>query len=252
MNFSLRSSAAAAALLLAPLGAALVAQPAAAQHVYVAAPAHVAHAFIERVTVNVVSHERGHDLHFRLVGSHGARAFVRVPGLFDAMALEEKRPGVYEAIRTVSRHEDPRVAARAVGLLENGNQRVTAQAVFEGGRDADRAQRRDRVAPEISDLTPGQGERVSERGRTRITARVTDEGSGVESVSLRVDGRDVSRRVRLEGDDVRYADDLLPGRHTAELQVRDRAGNVTRRSWSFDVIDHDRGRRGEHGGGYGR
>jgi len=102
----------------------------------------------------------------------------------------------------------------------------------------------DRRAPTIFDVTPQQGERVSERGLTRISARFSDDRSGIDmrSVSLRIDGRDVTGRARMDGDDIRYADNLRPGRHVADLQVRDRAGNLARRSWVFDVggRGHDR------------
>jgi len=67
-------------------------------------------------------------------------------------------------------------------------------------------------------------------------------------VLLRVDGRDVSPRVRIEEDLVRYAEDLPAGRHNAELVVRDRAGNSARRSWSFDVAQRDH----RHGEGHDR
>jgi hypothetical protein len=96
--------------------------------------------------------------------------------------------------------------------------------------------RRDHRAPEIFDITPAQGERVGERGRTRISARVVDQGSGIGQVSLRIDGRDVSHAVRMEGQELRFRDDLARGRHTADLVVRDRAGNTTRRTWTFDVV----------------
>lgn len=112
---------------------------------------------------------------------------------------------------------------------------------------------RDQRPPQIVDVTPDQGERVDDRGRTRISARVVDQGSGVRSVALRIDGRDVSDRVRFDGQDVRYREDLAPGRHVAELAVRDRAGNVTRHSWSFVVVDRDRhDRRGDRYGYYGQ
>jgi hypothetical protein len=255
MKFSLRSSAAAAALVLAPLGAVLVAQPAFAQHSAVVAPAGIAPAVIEQVSVRVVARPGADDAYFRLVGTPGARAFVRVPGLFDAMALDEVRPGVYEAIRTLDRNTDPGVLARTTGLLQNGTQRVIAAATFEGPREGGRGwgrQHRDEQAPQIAQVTPEQGERVSGRGWTRITARVSDDRSGIERVTMRVDGRDVSSRVRIEEGEVRYAEDLPRGRHTVDLQVRDRAGNVARRSWSFEVIERDR--RGGHGYGerYGR
>lgn len=170
MKATLRSSAAAAALLLAPLGAMLVSQPAAAQHGYGYA-----------------------------------------------------QPGyVY-----------PQPA-------------VVAEPDFR--RDADRWEhrdhryRRDDRGPWIADLAAAQGA----RGWTRIAARFGDQGSGVDpaSVVLRIDGRDVTGRARVDQDDVRYAEDLRPGRHMAELVVRDRAGNASRRSWFFDVASSGR----HHGG----
>ena len=105
---------------------------------------------------------------------------------------------------------------------------------------------RDRTAPEIYDVRPDQGERVGDRRFTRIGARFSDDRSGVDlrSVTLRVDGRDVTGRARIDGDDIRYAEDLRPGRHFAELLVRDRAGNVARRAWTFAVVDRDGGRYG--------
>ena len=107
---------------------------------------------------------------------------------------------------------------------------------------------RDRQAPQIVSLFPADGSRVDDRGRTQIAARFNERGTGVASVNLRVDGRDVTHRSRVDANEIRYAENLRPGRHVAELVVRDHAGNTTRRSWSFDVVDHDRGR----GYGYGR
>ncbi len=106
----------------------------------------------------------------------------------------------------------------------------------------------DHRAPAIYSVTPSQGARVGERGLTQISARFGDDRSGVErhDIVLRVDGRDVTRLARVDRDDIRYAGNLQPGRHQAELQVRDRAGNVARRTWSFQVADeghHDHDRR---------
>jgi hypothetical protein len=110
--------------------------------------------------------------------------------------------------------------------------------------------RRDHRAPEIFDITPAQGERVGERGRTRISARVADQGSGIGQVSLRIDGRDVSDAVRFDGQELRFRDDLARGRHTADLVVRDRAGNATRRTWTFDVVGERYGYNNEPRYGY--
>ena len=112
-----------------------------------------------------------------------------------------------------------------------------------------REARWDRRGPEITDVTPYDGSRVFERGnrRTEISARIADTRSGIDysSIRLRIDGRDVTRRARVDGNEVRLRDDLNPGRHVAELAVRDRAGNWSQRAWSFDVIE-----RGRHYGYY--
>ena len=114
-------------------------------------------------------------------------------------------------------------------------------------RDYDR---RDNRAPRITDVTPDHGDVVSERGWTRISAGYRDRGTGVATVSLRVDGRDVTSRARVDHDGIRYAENLRPGRHHAELVVRDHAGNTARRSWVFDVANDVRN--DGYGYGYGR
>jgi len=131
------------------------------------------------------------------------------------------------------------------------------------GHDRDRrdhdgwrhAGQRDERAPMINDLTPRPGERVGERYRMTVSARFEDDASGVDpaSVRLHIDGRDVTSASRIEGAEVRFHNNLFPGRHVAEVTVRDRAGNTARRSWEFDVVDRDRDgyrdedRRGEWG-----
>jgi hypothetical protein len=59
-------------------------------------------------------------------------------------------------------------------------------------------------------------------------------------VRLRLNGRDVTADARVSPDEVHYRADLDPGRYTAELTVRDQAGNATTKSWSFDVTPGDR------------
>jgi hypothetical protein len=148
-----------------------------------------------------------------------------------------------------------KIAAAAMALLPVAAL-VAAQPAAAQDRDwnSDRHEqrfRRDHRAPDIFDVTPDQGDRVSERGLTRIAARFSDERSGVDlrTVTLRVDGRNVTHRARLDGNDIRYAENLRPGRHFAEVLVRDRAGNLARRTWTFNVVDRDFGR---YGYGYGR
>jgi hypothetical protein len=115
-----------------------------------------------------------------------------------------------------------------------------------GERDAREGWRhgahRDERAPDIGDLTPLPGQRMGERLRMTVSARFSDDASGIDpaSVRLHIDGRDVTSSARIEDDAVRFHNNLFPGRHVAEVIVRDRAGNTARRSWQFDVVDRDR------------
>jgi hypothetical protein len=239
MKSVVRTPVAAAAMLLASMGALLAATPAQAQHDY-DAPRHAIvapQAGIERFVVrHPGSLEAGSEVRFRLVGTTGGRATIDIPGIVNNLPMAETRPGVYEAGYVIRWRDNPELFTRAVATLQHRFHRVSARVEMDerGPRWARRGG--DRQAPQITDITPSHGERVSDRGRTRITARVHDERSGVESVTLRVDGRDVTGLTRVEDGEVRYREDLAPGRHVAELVVRDRAGNASRRSWTFDVV----------------
>lgn len=203
-----------------------------------AAPAVAPAAVIERFVV----HPRGRiapgrELRFRLAGAPGGDAWVDIPGVIRGIDLQETRPGVYEGSYTVRRRDDLGAFDRAVASLRLGNQRATARAEF---RDNDRDEHagRDERAPRIFSLAPGNGDRISQQGRAHIYARLDDQGSGVDpdSVRLRVDGRDVTANTRVSPEEVRYGENLPRGRHTAELVVRDRAGNAARTVWTFDVV----------------
>ena len=233
---------AAAAMLLLPLAAVLVAQPVQAQQYRVAAP-QPARPVIERFVLRTHGRiEPGQELHFRLVGTPGGVARLDIANLVRGMNMEETRPGVYEANYTVRRRDDVRVFQRAMGTLRSGNQRVVARVDVRGDEVG-----RDNQAPRISDVTPGDGVRVGERGRVHLFARLGDEGSGVDpaTVRLRIDGRDLTGAAQISAEEVRLREDLPNGRHTADLEVRDRAGNAARKTWTFDVVDehHGDGRR---------
>ena len=186
--------------------------------------------------------EPGRELHFRLLGAPGGDAWMDIPGVINGVDLAEVRPGVYEGSYTIRRRDDPDAFHNAVATLRNGGQRATARVDIRGGEDRDVGAGRDERAPQITDLTPGNGERVGERGRTQVRAHLSDEGSGIDpaSVRLRLNGRDVTADARVAPDEVHYRADLDPGRYTAEVTVRDQAGNATTKSWSFDVAPGDR------------
>jgi hypothetical protein len=234
-----RYSIPAAALLLLPLGLAGVAGPAAAQP----RPAVVAQAsLIERFVMRPMGRlKAGDEVRFRVNGAASGRATVDIPGVASGILLQETRPGVYEGSYTIRRTDNLDAFAQSTATLQRDGLRQVARVETRGNGRNNRDDRwdRDDRPPQISGITPAQHESVSERGRVRIGARLDDEGrSGVDrdSVRLRVDGRDVTRGARITDDEVEYrADDLRPGRHTAELTVRDRAGNEARRDWSFEV-----------------
>lgn len=119
------------------------------------------------------------------------------------------------------------------------------------GYEQPRHWRRDERAPRIVDMTPEPGDRTSDERRTLVSARFVDRASGIDpaSVRLRINGQDVTHAARIDEDEIRYRERLAPGRYVADLVVRDRAGNVARRSWQFDVAD--RGPRDGHGHGDG-
>ena len=251
---SLRQTSLAAALLLLPLSAALGVAPAAAQH-RVAAPA-----AIGSLALNAdAGLAAGSTLRLELSASPGAQwSEVVLGGSGIRVPLRERLPGQYVGRHVVrhAEHIDPlqamtaRVDAGGTTVTRHFSYPAAFQALAHGARPDDHAQGRrgpgahrwDREPPRISELTPQPGERVGDRGITRIRARIEDAGSGVDaaSVALRIDGHDVSGAARLLDDQLRYRADLAPGRHTADLVVRDRAGNTSTRSWSFDVVPGER------------
>jgi hypothetical protein len=147
--------------------------------------------------------------------------------------MTETRPGVYEAEYTIRRSDRLNAFERSVATLRTGNQRVTARL---DQRVADRDV--DESAPRITGVTPGNGQRVDERGRTFIHARLSDEGTGVDPASIRltVDGLDVTADARVSAEEIGYRERLGRGPHRAELVVKDRAGNVNRTVWTFRVV----------------
>ena len=190
----------------------------------------------------------GRELRFRLDGVPGGTASVDIPGVASDIELRETRPGIYEGTYTVRRRDDPESFTAAVGTLRLGNRVATARTdvllrddVADRGRgdDGDRARwRRDRAAPAIEGLEPRNGAVVGDAGRTEVSAQFDDgDGSGVDPATVRItlSGRDVTSDARIREDGFRYRADLSPGRYVAEVTARDRAGNTTSKSWTFDV-----------------
>ena len=236
MNNAIRIHAAAAALLLLPM-AALVAPPAQAQQ----------RAVVAQPSVRAVALDSsaglapGAVLRVQVQASPGARKpSVALGSSGVRIALREQAPGRYVGTHTIRRGEriDPtqKITARAsygsLTIAQKFSYPASFQALAMGGAA------RDERAPRAFDLTPANGGRIDERGRTFIHAKFDDRGTGVDprSVRLIVDGLDVTSDARIDEDEVAYRERLGRGAHRAELVVRDRAGNVSRTAWNFRVV----------------
>jgi hypothetical protein len=200
----------------------------------------------------------GATLRLRLNATPGARwSDVTLGDSGIVVALREERPGTYVGSYTIRRHDrlEPRdmLQARAAygdrtytasfGLPPSlhargpgwrGDERRDDRR--DDRREERREERRDARGPVVPEVWPVDGSRTQE-SPTRVAAKFADEGTGVDagSVRLRVDGRDVTARTRVTPGEVYYTADMERGRHTAELTVRDKAGNSTTRAWSFEV-----------------
>jgi hypothetical protein len=274
MRSHLRTPAAAAAILLASLGGAFVTLPASA-HMSMVPHHHEPQELLQRFEIVGVP-AVGREIVFRVRGMEQGHAWVDVPGVMHEWGLPEVQPGVYESHYVISPRDNPAAFAGATATLQVWGTKVNARVGgagsgpmepgYETPQQAQAAARplppppppprrderevrdprdqRDTRGPDIGELLPANGERLAERGPTRIAARFDDDRSGVDrgSVRLRVDGRDVTGAARIDNNGIQYQQELQPGRHSAELTVRDRAGNETRRAWTFDVTDHGRHR----------
>jgi hypothetical protein len=243
MASTIRTHVAAAALLLLPMASTLLAAPAAAQQRAV-----VAQPDIRSLTLNSnAGLAPGAVLRVQLAATPGARKpGVTLGGSGVHVALRERAAGNYVGSYTVRRGDriDPlqRLTARASygsrTLAQSFSYPTAFQALALGNAGAPRGEAGDQRPPRVTGLSPANGARVDERGRTTIFGRLDDDRSGIDpaSVRLRVDGLDVTRDARITRDDILYRERLGSGRHSAELVVRDRAGNASRTAWTFEVL----------------
>jgi parallel beta-helix repeat protein len=100
----------------------------------------------------------------------------------------------------------------------------------------------DSEPPEIMDLQPLNGSAINET-RPPIGASLKDEESGVNisSVSISVDGIDVTDKSTITATSVQYTpgEALSYGSHIAQVTVEDNYGNEQARSWSFNLSDSE-------------
>ncbi len=119
----------------------------------------------------------------------------------------------------------------------------------------------DTLAPIVTNLNPTQGDYLNGRPPFTVSAKVTDDGSGLkmDTLRLKIDDRTIAARptgrenqfkpgfyYSPENQTVTYTmqtsteagqSGLADGHHTATLSVSDWKGNVTIKAWTFYVDD---------------
>lgn len=178
--------------------------------------------------------EPGAELRFALDGAPGGTVWVDLPGIANDVALHEIRPGHYEGGYTIRRVDNLIPSRPIVATLRIGDRVVTANLAVPLAQP-----QMDNRPPQVVNIAPREGEAVSGGPSIQIAAHFEDRGgSGVDPASVRivVSGRNVTPEAQVTPNSFSYRATLLPGRHAVDVTARDRAGNMVRRDWSFDVV----------------
>lgn len=254
MNHPLRTRRLASALALALLApaASLTALPVAAA---TAAPVRAAPApAIHNLQIDADDGlAAGSQLQFTVQGTPRGQARIGLDGNRIGVALRETAPGVYRGLYTVRRADsiDPAGQIR-VSLVSGRNTAVTHYnyppafvaiatppvLVRPTPPVAIVRPPPDNSAPVIGNLMPRHNESLPPGRNARVAATFDDgDGRGVDpdGVRILISGRDVTGESRVTSHDFAFRGPLPPGRHEVEVTARDRAGNTTTKTWSFDV-----------------
>lgn len=175
----------------------------------------------------------GSRLEVTLVGTPGGTAFVDIGSVAKNVPLQEdrQRPGRYIGAFTVPKGVTAKDVA-IIGQLKSGNR--TAPLVQSAATlDIDSE------APKISDVAPDDKAQTT-NATPDIYAEISDAaGTGIDEESLKVTvrGQDVTRLVKVTPRFLLYTPSkpLTPGAVPVTISVRDRAGNETQSTWTFNV-----------------
>lgn len=175
--------------------------------------------------------EPGTELRFSAEGTPGARAFLTIENVANAVPMREVSPGRYEATYTIKRLDRIYEGMPIVATLEARGQTVRT-SLGRGGMLVDAR------PPTVRNLHPRDGETVHAQGPVSISGTFDDRGGvGVDPASVRVmvGGRDVTSAATISRDFFTYRSELAPGRYVADVTARDGAGNPVRSTWNFVV-----------------
>ena len=189
---------------------------------------------IERFSLAPIDRiEPGAELRFALDGFPGATVKVDLPGIETDVPLREVRPGHYEGSYTIRRVDNLDLSRPMVATLRLGDRAVTANLALQVAQPSG-----DNRPPSLVNLSPRDGEVVAGGQAIQISASFEDRGgSGVDPATVRINlsGRNVTGDAQVTPTAFNLRAQLMPGRHTVDVTARDRAGNILRKEWSFDV-----------------
>jgi hypothetical protein len=175
----------------------------------------------------------GGILKFRMLGTSKARAFIDIMGVARNMPLKESQPGIYEGKFKVYNGLDVK-ETYIVGHLEKDSDLLNAaRNVIKTPLSIATS------SPQISHPFPAPDSVLKASAFKVISASLAASGSLIEPQKTRVwlDGKVVSRNLQKMAQAVIYIPSapLPPGKHKVAIEVYDKLGNQSTRSWSFRV-----------------
>jgi hypothetical protein len=172
----------------------------------------------------------GEALTATMSGTPGGQASFELPGVkgAESIPMTEQAGGVYKGSFKVPADVSVKDAS-VLGTLKVG--KVSAPTIQAAGNVTI-----DSIGPTISGMTPDDGATVND-GRPLIYATISDPSSGVENVSIKLDGTDVTAASTITPAFFNYrpAESLADGAHTIVVRVADQAGNATEQTVRFSV-----------------
>ncbi len=195
-----------------------------------------------RVSIESVTHDAagwigtGSTLSVDMRATPGGIATFEIPGVIDRVPMREVTPGRYSGAWVIPTGQQLTVSGdNVVATINVGGKRAVAEAPTQISIDT--------VPPSINSFSPAADSQVTVN-RPTISAVIDDNhGSGIddEDVAITVNGDDVSEDATFALGILTYRPDqaLRACGNTVIITARDRAGNLGRRSWSFDVSRRD-------------
>lgn len=172
----------------------------------------------------------GEKFTFTLRGTPGGRAAYDIGTFLTGVPMHESEPGVYTASFDVN------VGMNFAQIPVYGHLSVAGTNV---SREAVNKISAATIAPQITDIAPSNGQVVNNNKPSIYAtfAAPTDLGIDPHSVSLKINGKDVTASVTRTSSFVTYVSGIpLPdGVVSVSVDVADFAGNEASRSWTFTI-----------------